>query len=185
MTYEEMNDQERRMERLRCAELLYKYDPESGCFYSRKSGNEAGFLSQGAILLSLPATKSKKATSVSGSQFAWYMLNGDDPNVDGAVVTHIDGDHENNKWWNLERCIGSQTRKSYRNNRSSDCIGVTMNQKTGKYIAQIRTEDGKQKYIGSFETTAEAKAARDEAISQWYSDNYPEFKRTINEEDLK
>ena len=76
------------------------------------------------------------------------------------VVDHADGDGTNNKWNNLRLANKSQNlanSKVFRNNVVG-LRGVTIHKPTGKYRATIQ-EDGKQKYIGHFDTAAEAHAA--------------------------
>jgi len=80
-----------------------------------------------------------------------------------AEIDHIDGDPSNNRIENLRpatRFENARNNSGWRNKPFR--VGVTQ-KRNGKFIAYIRSNDGKQKHLGSFESEAEAVAARSAA----------------------
>lgn len=184
MTYESSTESSRRMRRLNAAVGVYRYDNETGKFFNRTTGNEAGHpIADGSLILTF--NFGKTASSVSATQLAWWCLTECDPNENGATIVHLDGDHENNHWSNLERQVGPRIdRKSYKNNKNSAYCGVCWDKKSKQFKSYYCT-NGEKIHVGFFDTQAEAKIARDEAMSQYIKETYKNFKRTITEDDLK
>lgn len=170
-----MTRAEKRMERLCNAESRYNYDPETGDFTKKSTGELAGYFSDNALLLK--SGKGVHEGAVSGTQLAWYMLTGEDPNADGAYVCHDDNDPHNHKWTNLKRFIGPRDLNPLRSSGSSEFHGVVRRGK--KWLAMLY-----KTYIGSFDTPYEAKLARAEAHKAHMAKNFPGFKYSIEADDL-
>lgn len=141
----------------RLKELL-SYDPSTGiftrlvCRYKSKIGTPMkGSNSHGWIYL-LVDKKTYPA-----HHLAWLYCYGEFPS---PMIDHIDGDSRNNRIANLRvatKCINMQNiRKPYAGEELP--LGVTKKSKY-KYRAQIRPENGKNVYIGSFNTPEEAHEA--------------------------
>ena len=117
------------------------------------SGTEAGRLHH----------KGYRQVKINGRQYLahriiWAMFHGVWPE---GQIDHIDGDRLNNRISNLrdvEQRINQRNAKMQSNN-TSGVNGVSWGKRRQKWIAQI-TIDGKQKYLGCFDTVEDAAAAR-------------------------
>lgn len=89
----------------------------------------------------------------------WLMRNGVWP--DGEV-DHINGNKQDNSETNLRSVSKSgnmqNIRKAFASNTSSGLLGVSVERKTGKFYSRISVK-GKQKSLGTFDSSAEAHAA--------------------------
>ena len=74
---------------------------------------------------------------------------------EGMSIDHIDGDRFNNRSDNLR--LATARLQALNGKRSSGCY----QDKTGKWIAQINDETGRQNRLGAFDTETEARAAYD------------------------
>ena len=135
----------------RLRELL-NYDPESGSFTwvkrtsnRIKVGDIAGNkLNTGYLQIMIDGC------TYTAHRLAWLYMTGMWPvqNID-----HIDGCRENNKFSNLRdttQGINVQNqRKPRSNNKSSKYLGVTLDKRRNKWIAQIHV-NGKHVHLGQF-----------------------------------
>ena len=94
-----------------------------------------------------------KQYSILAHRLAWYIYKGIMPK---DQIDHIDRDRTNN----LETNLRDVTRSVNQHNRKAK--GYTIEKSTGKYYAQIKLE-GKQHFLGRFNTSEEATAAYLEA----------------------
>lgn len=87
----------------------------------------------------------------------WEMHHG--PIPDGMVIDHIDGDSWNNKIENLRVC--TQKQNTFNNVRSGRNYpkGVYMRKKVKERWVAYITINGRNKYLGSFDTMSEASTA--------------------------
>ena len=170
--------EERRMDLLVHALDVYEYLPLAGEIINRKTGNTLVPNKERNILLYL------NDGNLTGQQFAWFSVKKTDPNENGARIYVKDGDATNLRYDNLFRNIGPITeRVPYANNANASSIGVSYSKTLDKWQAYFLI-DGKLKNLGLFDTEAEAKAARVEAIKQWREENLIDFPTHITEEDL-
>lgn len=90
----------------------------------------------------------------------WKMTKGDEPDE----VDHIDGNGRNNRLENLRSsdCVSNHRNKRLSIKNSSGCVGVSRRSGRNKWRADIKV-NGKSISIGSYDTFAEALAARKNA----------------------
>lgn len=132
-----------------------KYNPENGHFTwaskpSRRVrvGAIAGGVDLHGYRIIRLAGKPHKA-----HRLAWVFIHGDWPAGD---IDHINGDRDDNRIENLRettRTENIQNQKKAHKNSQTGFLGVFPNGK--KFVAMIRM-DGKQKYLGYYETPEEA-----------------------------
>lgn len=90
-------------------------------------------------------------------RLAWLITHGKWPN---EVVDHIDGNPLNNRINNLRdvsRSVNMQNQRKANIDNKTGCLGVTYREDCKKFQAQI-TINGKQTYLGVFETSEQAHA---------------------------
>ena len=93
----------------------------------------------------------------------WTLLNGDIP--EGMQIDHIDGDRLNNNVNNL-RLVSSRGNGQNRiGHRNGKLVGCTYCKQNRKWKAQIKV-NGKQKYLGLFDTEQEAHEAYLKALKE-------------------
>lgn len=145
-----------------CAERLREvlsYNPETGVFhwkvraaYHVRIGTVAGSLNSQGYL----------HTRVDGKRFlnhrlAWLFVHGTWPSGD---IDHINGCRSDNRIANLrdvQRSINAQNlRTAQSNNKSTGLLGAY---KQGRRWCSIIMIDGKQRYLGTFDTPEEAHTA--------------------------
>lgn len=99
---------------------------------------------------------------------------------DGYCVDHENNDSLDNRYENLRLATVAQNNANRRvfKNSSTGLKGVSQRATDGKYVARI-TVAGKRKFLGAFDTPAEAAAAYDGAAEA----NYGEFAKTNFESD--
>lgn len=113
----------------------------------------------------------KKQTTISLQRFVMNK-------PEGFEVDHINGDRLDNRKSNLRLATKSENshNSQKRKNNTSGFKGVHFKKETGKFGATIHTE-GKQKYLGYFETAIEAAKVYDEAARHLYGEfarlNFP------------
>lgn len=143
---------------------LLHYDPEAGVFTwrvnrergPRKAGKAAGRENNGKGVMCIHITINGRGYQA--HRLAWLYMTGEFPS-DGEIVRHIDGDGLDNRWSNLIKT--TRNRAKSRNNKSGIC-GVCWFSKKVKWVAQIRI-NGKQKFLGYYDTIFEAACARKSA----------------------
>lgn len=86
-------------------------------------------------------------------RIVWVLVHGEDAK---GYIDHLDGDKANNAHWNL-RDVDNST-----NGHNNAAKGYHWNKLNGKWCAQI-TINRKGKYLGSFNTEEEARAAYEAA----------------------
>ncbi|MBT0780853.1 HNH endonuclease signature motif containing protein [Paracoccus sp. pheM1] len=142
---------------------LLAYDPATGSFHWRvnlrgpvKAGDVAG--------VSNP--RGYRVIHISGKNYLahrlafLYMTGSFPPNM----ADHINGDPSDNRWSNLRPATGSQNNANARA-RSGSRLGVKGVYKRGsRYVSQI-CHNGDHKYLGTFDTISDAKAAYDKAAN--------------------
>lgn len=155
---------------------LLDYDPETGVFVwrergpkswhinrwnSRYAGTVAGKRSSSGHTL---ITISKR--SYCAHRLAWVWVHGDWP---PHQVDHINGKRDDNRLANLRLATHKQNLRNQTTRRSSQSgfKGVTFHKGAGRWMARI-TVDGKMRYLGLFETAADAATAyRQAAVSMF------------------
>ena len=90
----------------------------------------------------------------SAGRLAWLYVTGKWP---VSAINYINGDRSDIRCANLREATRSQWRASVRSKNKLGARGVWVS-KSDRYVAQIRFM-GKLKYLGSFDTVDEAKAA--------------------------
>lgn len=97
-------------------------------------------------------------------QLVWESVNGRVPM--GLEIDHINGDPADNRLINLRLVTHSQnmqnTHKVSRKNKTSGVKGVHWDKNRGQWRSHI-TLNGKQKFIGRFDSIADAKEAYNRA----------------------
>jgi len=120
-----------------------------------KEGDEAGSLKDDGYVVIYVLGKPYKA-----HRLAWLYVNGEFP---AGEIDHIDGNKMNNAIINLRdvsREINQQNRRHAKAGNPAGFLGVTVDQKTGKYLARITKTGAKTSTsLGRFDTPEEAHAA--------------------------
>lgn len=139
---------------------LVSYDPETGIFRHKMPrqritvGSQAGSLnSNGYLCLMLDGVLYK------AHRLAWLMSYGSWPT---RHIDHINCIKTDNRLANL-RDVSHQTNMQNfhhprSNNKSSGVLGVTLDKRSGKFVARICI-DGKMRHIGCFAALEEAHEA--------------------------
>ena len=138
---------------------LFDYNPETGAFTYKDTGNRAGF-----------KTKKYYAIGVDGEQYyahrlAWMYVNGEDP--EHLQIDHRNKDKRDNRISNLRKGTNRQNsyNKGANKNNTSGYKGVWWEEKSGLYKARIGV-NGKRIFLGGYETGEEAHQAYLLAASQ-------------------
>lgn len=139
----------------------FKYEPSTGYLINRFNRGNAH--RAGEIAGSLSAWDGYVKVKLLGRRFQahrviWEMVNGQIQ--DGMEIDHINGLRADNRLSNLRLVTrsGNQRNKSLQRNNTSGYMGVYLNKKSGRYIAQIGI-NGLSTYIGSFNTAEQAHQA--------------------------
>ena len=150
--------------------LLLDYDPQTGHFTwktrtvkthfdviwnKRFSGKRAGHSHKmGYIVLCVERAK------IMAHQAAWAYQSGDMPAGD---IDHVNGIKSDNRICNLRVATRSQNmaNTSRRSSNTTGFKGVTMDRRTGRYIAAVHP-NGKKRHLGVFDT---AEAAHDAYVA--------------------
>lgn len=126
---------------------------------SRYAGGTTGIIgSNGYLRITI---NNKKHYS---HRLAWMITKGEWP----QHVDHIDGCRTNNRLSNLRSVTRSENQRNQklRSGTSSGHLGVIVDRRTGKFIAQIKVCD-KRVYLGVFADLSEAIKAREEANGKY------------------
>ncbi len=133
---------------------LFQYDPSSGVLTHVRTGKPAG-------------SKASKGCRVSvlkedymAHRIIWLLMTGDEP---PEVIDHKDGNPFNNKWSNLRSSSHSL------NGRNKPTRGYTWDSSVRKWKAQM-VINGKQKFLGRFDSEKEAHEAYMNACKLHYAD---------------
>ena len=152
-----------RLERL---ESLLRYDPQTGALQWLVSRGKAC----AGDVVTVTDDRGYVVVGVDKKRYyahrlAWMLMTGSEPT---GVVDHIDGDRGNNRWSNLRDVsvkLNAQNRHIPSKGSRTQVLGVRVF--GGKYRAAISL-NGKQAYLGTFETAALAQAAYLEAKRQFH-----------------
>jgi len=87
----------------------------------------------------------------------WKMVYGEEPPVE---IDHVDGNPSNNRLDNLRTATIGQNRANARRQSASVSGAKGVRRNGDRWMAMV-TWDGRTHYLGTFDTVAEAKAARD------------------------
>mgnify|MGYP003630913526 FL=1 len=141
----------------------YRYCPDTGKFYSKKSiprhkksGDEVGFLnSNGYVMLSF------EGKQVRAHRAAWLMSYGEVP--DGQI-DHINGEKTDNRIKNLRVVTNqeNQMNKRVQSNNRGGTQGVYWDKARRKYQAHL-VVDGVKKALGRYDDWHEA------VYAHWYA----------------
>ena len=140
-------------------ERYYEYKTKPHIWKEMKGGKDRqGYL---RILLSLSSGKRMFYLH----RLVYYAYNQDWDIWDSSwnnVIDHRDGNPINNKIGNLQNI--TQQQNNFNNHIAK---GYTFDEKTGKYKAQIKL-DGKNNYLGEFDTPEEAREAYLEGKEEYH-----------------
>ena len=143
------------------------YEPETGLMFSRtnrrncKPGDVVGTRDrQGYIVTSLY----KRMMRI--HRMAWAMTYGRWP---VALIDHINGNKSDNRISNLRESTNSENKQNIGKSAAnrSGFLGVSFHKKTGKWAANIKL-GGQSKYLGVFQSPADASAAYQAAKSEMH-----------------
>ena len=150
---------------------ILDYDPDTGKFTwrvsrgNRRSGKIAAIEANNSGYVQIKINgKSYKA-----HRLAWLWMTGAWPK---DCIDHIDGDKTNNRFSNLRECTHAENHQNSkgRSHNTSGFTGVSLYKKLGRYGANIRV-NGKQIYLGLYDTPEQAHAAYLEAKANLHTFN--------------
>lgn len=150
----------------RLRELL-NYDTATGLLTWRVSRGKA----KAGSVVSTRDVRGYLVLGVDGKRYyahrvAWALMSGDWP---AEVIDHIDGDKANNRAANL-RCVpismNAQNRRRVAVRSKSQILGV---RKYGARWRAVISISGSQKYLGTFDSAAEAQQAYLAAKRSWHA----------------
>lgn len=101
-------------------------------------------------------------------RLAFLYMTGEIP----RYVDHIDRNRTNNRWSNLRAingCRGNAGNSGIHSHNTSGYRGVSKNNRSGKWHAQIKI-NGKQTYLGRFNTPEEAARRYNEAAKEHFGE---------------
>jgi hypothetical protein len=132
---------------------------------SKHSGSEAGSPCKGYVGIKL------FRRPYYAHRLAWLYVTGEWP---AGEIDHANGIKSDNRFSNLREATRSQNMGNIRTpaHNTTGVKGVNWHRKNSKWTASIQCA-GKSKYLGSFDTKAEAAAAYEQAAN----DIFGEFKR--------
>lgn len=153
-----------RRARLPHAELLrlLSYDPLTGLFtrrvttggrYGAEEGTIAGTLRKSRIAISL------HSKLYFAHQLAVFYMTGEWPL---HQVDHRDVDQTNNRWLNLRVVtdqVNKQNKRQAQSNSKTGLLGASWSKRDKRFVARIKTPDGKYRSLGGFDTAAAAHLA--------------------------
>jgi hypothetical protein len=146
--------------------------PEGLClaFNTRFANKTAGWVSKGYLTIKIKYKSIRYQAQA--QRFIWAIMTGDWPK---SRVDHENTVRLDNKWTNLRLATASQNAANAgtRVNNTSGVKGVSWDKCCKKWFAKI-TVDGKQIYLGVFETLDGAASAYKEAAER----HFGEFART-------
>jgi hypothetical protein len=147
---------------------VFNYDPATGEFWRILTGHNKSKTGTISVRRQIrAASRGYLQVGFSGKVYyvhrlVWVWMTGQIP----TFIDHIDGNKKNNEWANLRQVLRDDNYLNLgvgtRNN--SGVTGVYWHPAVNKYAVQI-TKNGKQKYLGCFDSIEEATAVRKEAES--------------------
>jgi len=128
----------------------FDYDPDTGVLIWRKTGKEAGWVSE----------KGYRRVSIMGKSFMathiiWCMMTGSYPDED-MVIDHINRDRLDNRWDNLRQANRSINGLNSKNRGNATEVRGAYKYVRGGYISRIRING--QLRVAYFQTAEEAGA---------------------------
>jgi hypothetical protein len=137
--------------------LTFDYDPQTGIFKNKKTGNVVGSIGYKGYVR-LDHTANGKLYRIKGHHLAWFLFHGEYPT---SQIDHKNGQRDQNQIDNLRQATPSENcRNSKRSNGFTSTYGVSFDIAKGKYRARIWYPKTKEyKHLGYFDTEAEAAAA--------------------------
>ncbi|WP_010219512.1 MULTISPECIES: HNH endonuclease [Pseudomonas syringae group] len=135
----------------RVLELL-DYDPATGSFMWKPK--PAGHRRKDSGYVSIEVD----GLEIKAHRLAWFIAKGQWPD---SMIDHINGDPSDNRIENLRdvsQKVNSQNLRRHMSNSTTRLLGVTWHKARSKWQATIKHE-GKNKYLGLYDTPEEASAA--------------------------
>ena len=169
------------MEALELCMELYSYNPDTGVITRNRDSVVMDHVSDcggnsGAVLLP------NKMRTVTAGQFVWYWMTGTDPNERGGFINFYDKNPANHHHDNLRRFLFARIEcASNANNEHSEFVGVHLDKKRQKFIAQFKISGKLYRVKGLFDTALDAARARSEALEDHFNECYQDFPTTISE----
>ena len=153
--------------RYEAAKAKYLYDPDTGKFYFRSSGEPYGGCRDSAGYIQLHVYIEGRQHRVSAGRFCWYYVHGRLPS---GTIDHIDRDRTNNRIGNL-RDVTQRVNNFNKGGRGKvGAKGVTM-RPNGKFRARYKTLDGVTHSLGNHSTEKEAVLAIRKFIEEEQNDH--------------
>lgn len=144
-------------------ELVWIKSPRRGIYI----GSNVGYIGKDGYRVFV-----LKGKNYTNHKVIWELVNGEVPY--GYVVDHKDRCRSNNVISNLRLATFSQNLQNSKG-KGRYLKGARLNKKTGSWYASI-TEDGKQKYLGSFNTERRAHEAYLKAAKVLHGEFYNDCK---------
>lgn len=135
---------------------LYWYDADAGQVISKRTKERVGSFTRWGYL-SMTIWIGERAKNVLAHRAAWLLVYGSWP---AGVIDHINGVKTDNRIGNLRiatAAINTQNERRARSSNKSGFLGVRQ-MASGRFGASIESE-GRQLWIGTFETAEQAHAA--------------------------
>lgn len=149
---------------------LFTYDKRTGVFRRSvdrgpwKAGTEVGTVDGKGYL---HVAVNRKFIRL--HRLAFFLVTGEVP----RYVDHKNGNKQDNRWKNLRACTQSQNagNSGMHRHNTSGFRGVSKNSRTGMWHAQIKV-NGKQIYLGRFDTPEKAARCYDRAAKKHFGRNF-------------
>lgn len=148
---------------------LMNYEPETGVFRWRvarsnrvKVGAIAGAVNKCTGYVDIRIVVDATKQHYSGHRLAWFWMTGKWPPL---PIDHIDCNRSNNAWKNLRCATKGQNAVNTDKPRPSrsGLRGVFPSRNGGRWVSKIEVS-GKQIYLGTFDTRADAREAYYQAL---------------------
>lgn len=148
---------------------LLSYNPESGLFTWNVS---RGSNSRGSVAGNINKVHGYVLVGIEGKVYrahclAFLYMTGRIP----KVIDHIDNVVSNNSWANLREAnyFTNGYNSLMQSNNTSGVKGVSLNKRTGKWLARIRV-NGSRICLGTFEKLSDAEAAIVSARNKYHGE---------------